>query len=392
VPRSRRALTIAGGLALAAVAVAVGLTLGGGGSTSSGTTATSSPTAPGPPGQPAPATIQFGANVNLLLEDPAFTPAERSAGLSALHAAGGTLARTDALWEATEPAPPAGAQHHYNWTFNDTIATALAAHGLRWLPVIDYSPAWVQSVPGTDHSPPRTPADYAAYAGAFAARYGPGGAFWAAHPGLQADPVQMIEIWNEPDNATFWKPGPDAGRYDRLYGLARAAIAAAAPSIRVLVGGLTSGGAARFVGAMLSADPGLAGHIDGVSIHPYGHTPELVVGRIRQIRAALEALGLGGVPLYVTEIGWTTRPKGWLDYLPERLRPSYLATTLADLGHLDCGLAAVTAYTWVSQERDPANGEQWYGIARPGGGQSADSQAFAFGVRAAQSPGPRLSC
>jgi hypothetical protein len=258
--------------------------------------------------------------------------------------------------------------------------------------VIDYSVSWAQSLPGVDHSPPRPLADYAAYAAAFAARYGPGGAFWAAHPALPPDPLQLVEIWNEPDNSTFWRPAPDPAGYAAMYGQARAAIAAAAPSIRVLVGGLTAGGAAGFLTSLLAADPELAGHIDGVSIHPYGHTPALVIDRVRGIRAAMVSLGLGDVPLYVTEVGWTTQPRGWLDYLPERLRPGYLATTLSELGHLDCGLGAVTAYTWVSQESTPSNGEQWYGIAPPAGGQSADSQAFALGVKAAESAGPRLAC
>ncbi|HLJ04325.1 MAG TPA: hypothetical protein VKT31_12850 [Solirubrobacteraceae bacterium] len=371
------------------------LTTGGGGGRASRTTLPSPqapPPAPGPPAQAPPAGLQFGANVNLLLEDPEFTAAERDAGLSELRADGATLARTDALWEATEPSAPVAGRHRYDWTFNDRIATALATHGLRWLPVIDYSAPWAQSLAGVDHSPPRNVSEYAAYAAAFAARYGRGGAFWTTHPAIPPDPVQLIEIWNEPDNSTFWRPAPDPAGYAAMYGQARAAIAAVAPSVRVLIGGLTSGGARGFLGSLLSADPGLAQHIDGVSIHPYGHTPSLVIDRIRSIRAAMVALGLGEVPLYVTEIGWTTRPRGWLDYLPAALRPGYLATTLSDLGHLDCGVAAVAAYTWVSQESDPSNGEQWYGIAPPAGGQSADSQAFAFGVRAAESPGPRLPC
>jgi hypothetical protein len=258
--------------------------------------------------------------------------------------------------------------------------------------VIDYSPSWTESLPGIDHSPPRSPSDYAAYAAAFAARYGPHGAFWSAHPALNADPVTVIELWNEPDNATFWKPAPDAAAYARLYDLARAAIAGVAPSVRVLVGGLTEGGAGGFLASMLAADPGLAGHIDGISIHAYGHTPEQVLDRVRRIRAALNALGLRAVPLYITEVGWTTSPRGWLDYLPERLRPVYLAQTLAQLGHLDCGLAAVLAYTWVSPERNPGNGEQWYGIAAPDGGETADSRAFTFGLRSGEAPGPRLAC
>ena len=119
------------------------------------------------------------------------------------------------------PTPPAAGVHHYDWAFDDRVAGLLAQAGLQWLPVLDYSVAWAQSIPGQDHSPPRSAADYAAYAGAFAARYGPGGTFWAAHPELVAKPVTTIEIWNEPDNGEFWTPTPNAAAYADMYAGAR---------------------------------------------------------------------------------------------------------------------------------------------------------------------------
>ena len=44
-----------------------------------------------------------------------------------------------------------------------------------------------------------------------------GGAFWRAHPELTPQPVTAIEIWNEPDNREFWAPAPDAAAYAGLY-------------------------------------------------------------------------------------------------------------------------------------------------------------------------------
>src|SRR5579884_1169082 len=182
-------------LVLIAIAIVVALLVSGG----SQPRKPAVPAPPGPRAQPAPGGQEQGANVNRVFEDPQLAR-QAAAQLSALQATGAALARTDALWEAAEPHAPAHGQHHYDWAFDDLIAAALAQHGLRWLPVIDYSPGWAQSVPGQDHSPPASDADYAAYAGAFAARYGPGGAFWSAHASLRALPVQEIEIWNEPDN------------------------------------------------------------------------------------------------------------------------------------------------------------------------------------------------
>ena len=167
----------------------------------------------GPPALAAPATPLLGLNVNRLLLDRTYSPAQIDAQLSALARTGARDARTDALWEAAEPAAPIGGVHHYDWAFSDRIASALARHGLRWLPIIDYTAGWAQSIPGQDHSPPRSASSYAAYAGAFAARYGPGGSFWAEHPMIAPRPVTTYEIWNEPDGGHFWLPGPQPGRY-----------------------------------------------------------------------------------------------------------------------------------------------------------------------------------
>jgi hypothetical protein len=333
--------------------------------------------------------VQLGASVNRLFNSQTYTAAQIDGQLTALAGTGATIARGDALWEAAEPEPPAGATHHYDWSFADRIAGALASHGLRWLPIIDYSAPWAQSIRGQDHSPPSSPAAYAAYASAFAARYGPGGSFWAAHPELRAEPVDAYEIWNEPDNPAFWSPAPDAAAYAGLYTRAREAIDAVQPGARVLVGGLTH--PRTFLPGMLAADPSLRGRIDGVAVHPYGRTPQLVLRSVRNARRALQALGLGAVPLWITELGWTTSPPGALDYLPERLRPRYIEQALSELGHVDCGVAAGIVYTWLTPEANPADPQDWFGIHPPGGGSTADTDAFAAGVRAAQAPGPSLA-
>jgi polysaccharide biosynthesis protein PslG len=345
--------------------------------TSSTTTATSAAPAPA---LPAPATQELGANVNLIFYTPHLAPSVMTTQLRALRATGATVARADALWEASEPSAPVAGVHHYDWSYDDQIASLLAAAGLRWLPVLDYTAWWAQSIPGQDHSPPRSASDYAAYAGAFAARYGSGGAFWAAHPELTAEPVSTIEIWNEPDNGQFWTRTPDAAAYADLYAAARLAIDAADPAARVIVGGLTR--PTEFLPAMLAARPGLAGHIDGVAVHPYG-SPPVVAAKVAADRAMLTGAGLGAVPLYATEFGWTTSPPGALDYVAAPTRPGYIRRTLHQLRGRWCGVAAAVLYTWYSPEQNAADSQQWYGIDGPTGAPTADSVAFTAGVRGA---------
>jgi hypothetical protein len=396
--RRRGLIAVAGALVLAAVAVAVVLAVTGPSPrharAPSPTPSPSPPPAPTPrPALPPPPGPSFGASVNLLFNDFRYAPAQISAQLAALTSTGATVARSDALWEATEPQAPAAGRHRYDWRFDDTIAGALAAHGLTWLPILDYSAPWAQSVPGQDHSPPRSDADYAAYAAAFAARYGPGGDFWRAHPELTAQPVGTIEIWNEPDQPEFWKPAPSAGAYAALYLAARTAIDGVEPGIRVIIGGLTD--PAGFLPELLQAAPGLRGHIDGVAIHPYGR-PATVLSKVRTARATLQGLGLGQVPLYATEFGWTTSPPGALDYVPAAQRPADIQSTLTGLGQAGGGLASAVLYTWVSPGGDPGDSQNWYGIANPTqpAAGTADTAAFTAGLRAASrvSSGTSTAC
>jgi hypothetical protein len=348
-------------------------------------TATAKPAFVHPPAQPEPTPEEFGANVNRVFDDQfsghGYTARQIDAQLEALRATGATVARSDTLWEATEPEPPQGGVHRYDWAFDDSIAGSLALHGLRWLPVIDYSAPWAKSTPNELHSPPVSASEYATYATAFAARYGRGGAFWRERPKLKAEPVETYEVWNEPDNATFWSPAPDAARYADLYVQARDAIDAVDPTARVVVGGLTK--PASFLPAMLRARPDLAGHVDGVAIHPYGANPSVVLGRVRGAHSVLASLGLTTVPLYVTEFGWTTHPVGALSWAPEGLRPGYISSTIAALGQPGCGVAATLLYTWVTPQRDLGNPGDWYGIYPPSGGMTPDTRAFAAGLRAA---------
>ncbi len=358
-----------------------------GGPRSATATTTAAPVPAGPPALPPPLGEAFGANVNRLFNDGTYTQRQIDAQLTALRQTGATLARSDAFWEATEPAAPVAGVHSYRWGFDDEVAGSLAAHDLTWLPIIDYSAPWAQSIPGRDHSPPRSAADYAAYAAAVAARYGPDGAFWRSHPGLTARPIQALEIWNEPDNGEFWTPRADPSGYSALYQLTRDAILAVDPSARVIIGGLTA--PTTFLPALLAARPQLRGHIDGVAIHPYG-TPLVVLQKVRADRAELDGLGLASVPLYVTEFGWTTEPPGALNWAPERLRPRYINETMAALGHVDCGLAASLFYTWVTPERNPRNREDWYGIHAPDGSATPDSRAFTEGLQNATRPAPAI--
>jgi hypothetical protein len=370
---TRRLLVGAAALLVVAAAVVAAIELTRPGPSSRGPP--SGPSSRGPRSASRPAAPLIGVSVNRLFNDLSYRPDQIDAQLAALAATGATAARTDALWGATEPFPPSSAAARYDWRFDDAIAGSLAAHRITWLPIVDYSPPWAESRPGHPHSPPTSDGAYAGYAAALAARYDAAGSFWRTYPSLPAEPVDTFEIWNEPDNPGFWNPTPDPARYARLYLAARAAIRRADPAAHVIVGGLTT--PKTFLPALIRAAPALRTEIDGVAIHPYAPDPAGVLARVGAARNVLRSLGLSGVPLYVTEFGWTTSPPRAPYHASEQLRPGYIAQTIDALAGNRCRIAEVYLYTWVTPERDPANAQDWYGIHPPAGGDSPDTAAFA---------------
>jgi hypothetical protein len=316
----------------------------------------------------------FGVSVNRVFND-RFEPSTWDAPLAAVRASGIRAARTDAFWMWAEPDAPQGGIHHYDWTMLDAVATALAQHHLRWLPILDYSAEYAKSDPGDYHSPPTDNADYAAYARAFAERYGRNGTFWSAHSGLDPLPVTSYEIWNEPNGAWFWRPAPDPARYADMYIRARAAIRAADPQATAVVGGLVPDTA--YVEAMYAARPELRGGVDAVGWHPYAPTADGALGYVRALRRTLETLGDPHVPIQVTEVGWPTGGAGSPIVMGEQARAAALERVTDTLARSDCEVTSVIPYTWSTPEQNGDDPEDWYGIRHPDGGVTPSSAAYA---------------
>jgi hypothetical protein len=126
------------------------------------------------------------------------------------------------------------------------------------------------------------------------------------------------EVWNEPDETTFWANGPQPAAYAALLKAAYPAIKGADPSAPVLVGGLT-GNNFDFVEKLY--DSGAKGSFDGVGVHTdtaclttdpreYYREPSGRIGRYsftgyREVRATMLAHG-DDKPVWMTELGWAT--------------------------------------------------------------------------------------
>ncbi len=303
----------------------------------------------------------FGMNAQYVFKLP---PQQWDRQLAAIAATGVGVVREDAFWSRAERRAPSRGAHSYDWSSADAIAAALARNGLRWYPILDYSTPWAGMLGGPKgwKSAPIDPDEFAAYAAAFARRYGSGGSFWTDNPSLPALPVQTYEIWNEPNLADFW---PDtsgaAARYGDLLAATAPAIRAADPDGNVVVGGLSPTGLTDFLNGIEARRPGLIAEMDAVAFHPYGTTFANTGARVRVLREWLDQHGAATLPIEVTETGWATPP------LPEADRATRMANLVRGLTQSTCGITRIIPYTWMTFESEESNPEEWFGIARGDG-------------------------
>ena len=322
---------------------------------------------------------RFGINAQNVFKLP---EAEWDHQLAAIAATGVGEVRRDAFWSQVELLRPVHGVHSYDWDRPDAVAAALARNGLRWYPILDYATGWEGTLPGPSgwKSAPASPADFAAYAAAFARRYGSGGSFWSGHPSLPALPVQSYEIWNEPNLPEFW---PDvtgaADRYASLLAATAPALRAADPSGRVVVGGLSSIGLVPFLDRIEATHPGLIAQMDVVAFHPYGTTFSNTGARVRVLRDWLDAHGAQALPIDVTETGWATPP------LPESTRATRMAALVPGLARSSCGIAHVIVHTWLTPDVDATDPNDYFGIAHADATLKPTGVAFADAIAAVES-------
>jgi hypothetical protein len=171
--------------------------------------------------------------------------------------------RLDVDWPSIQPTASA-----WNWQATDRVINGARSRGLHVLGTLAYTPPWARGA-GTDSKyPPWDQDAYARFAAAAVRRY-------------QAVGVHHWEIWNEPNQASWWKPKPDPWAYTSLLRRAYAAIKAADPGATVIGAGLAPAPDASdgsqingetFVRQMYWA--GAKGNFDALGMHPYNYPVE----------------------------------------------------------------------------------------------------------------------
>lgn len=332
----------------------------------------------------------FGINVPLLVPMAWHNPSASQTHLHALGQSEIDWVRADITWAGVEPAPPVGSVHTYAWTYFDNFFRQAANAGLTVAPVVGGPPVWARSniTCGTRSAPAGSRAsDYGAFVRAAVERYGQGGAFWRANPGLPQHPIERIELGNEPNWGGYWCPTPEPEVYAQYAHAGAQGAHSADGRIEVATGGLVTlrddelrfgvvhGMATdRFLARMVAAVPELAQELDSIALHLYDQDPDVNLSLIGWTRNEMSRLGLHDQALYVSEFGWNT--KGGVNFVSEETRRDNFRSFVSQLARTDCEISAIAPFTWRSEQSDPGNPEHWFGLADADGTPHPSGQAY----------------
>ncbi|NOZ79514.1 MAG: cellulase family glycosylhydrolase [Acidobacteria bacterium] len=229
---------------------------------------------------------RLGVNVNLA--------SLSTSRLDRAAAAGFGWVRTDMAWAQVEQV-----RGSYDFAPYDALVDAVEARGMHALLILDYfNPLYCRD-PGCDeHTGPVTDTQQNAFA-AFAAAA-------AAHFDGRA---VSLEVWNEPNSTSFWRPEPDPAAYGRLAAKTLAAVREASARVPVIVG-VTAGVDVDFLDAALAAAD--LSRADGISVHPYrSFEPESIGEDMALLRETVAArTGRHDIPVISGEWGYTTLELG----------------------------------------------------------------------------------
>ena len=266
----------------------------------------------------------------------------------------------------------------------DRFVAATAARGLRLLPVVLRAPRWARTDPDRPASPPSAAGidAYARFLAALARRYGPGGSFWVANPGLPDLAIRQWQIWNEPAGQRDWDGPGGLQTYVDLLRPAYRAIKTVDPRADVLLAGLV-GRSWKQLAAIYRYGGG--GSFDVVAIHPFTRRLVNVMTLLRRARAVMRRRGDARMPLVVTELSWpsakykTTQTYGFETTEHGQARRLRAALLEIAANRRRLRIPAVYWSTWISYDRDPVFSFDYAGLRRLEGGRVVAKPAyFAF--------------
>ncbi|NPV67198.1 MAG: hypothetical protein HPY64_08650 [Anaerolineae bacterium] len=249
-----------------------------------------------------------GVNVDLTQ----YNTDELAAHLEAMQRLGVVWVRQPFRWADIE-----SARGEYEWADWDRVVDVVSEHPpLRLVAVLLHTPSWARhdQAPASSTAPPARNSDFAAFAAAFAARYG--------------DRIDYYQIWDEPNLAIGWGGlNPNPADYVALLQAAYSAIHAQDSTATVIAAGLaptTERGPQNysdvlFLRAMYSN--GVADYFDALAGKPYGFDTGphdrrvdediLNFSRLILLREEMVSHGDADKALWASHFGWNALPEDW---------------------------------------------------------------------------------
>ncbi len=241
---------------------------------------------------------------------------------------------------------------------SDAIYRNAAERGMRILPLLQKSSALPADVN-----------EYANVVAGFARRYGPGGDFWAAHPGLASFASTHFEVYNEPYGD--WYGPVEPARYAALLRTVVPRARQANPQARFLIAvdRTPDGERHTWIDDLYRAEPGLNQLFDGVAMHPYSgnRAPDEPndpwgFSRIADAKSALESHGAGDKEFWITEVGWSTCTADPQWCVSEGQQAAYMERLAGLVRTRYTFVDAVFYYHFIGFERQANDAEDFFGL------------------------------
>jgi len=280
--------------------------------------------------------------------------ADIDAELDAIAGAGGRIIRFDVGWASFEYEK--GRFSSYFEDRLDYIVEGALNREIEPQLVILSTPAWANGGKGLRY-PPTDPDDISGFIYNLVDRY--------------RGRVRYFEIWNEPDVAAYWPPGPNAGQYMSLLRVAYTAAKRANPNAVVISGGLV-GNDTSYLQSMY--DAGARDYFDRLGLHLYSggngpYEPEQPYNArwnyygIDDLKAVMDANGDRDKHIWMSEFGWQTSTGG-LWPVSEAVQAQYVGQAYQRLFEDFPYIDAMCLYDVRDDGTNPANPEHRFGFLR----------------------------
>jgi hypothetical protein len=281
--------------------------------------------------------------------------------MGAMARAGVESVRITLAWGDIEPS-----KGTYTFENVDRLVRAAAMHRLQVLINVTQTPGWASSKPNGDFwkAPPKDLRALGTTMRATVQRYGPGGSFWAANPGVPVEPVRRWQIWNEENAPWHWAARRWAPGYVKLLKASYQGIKSADRGATVVAGSFVAApNTSQWAGVHDLYRAGGKRWFDEIAVHPFTNyksvrgTINQMIDIVTRVRKETRRAHDGRVPISLTEVSWPAS----VGKIPKRALLGIETTTKGQHARLRAGykrlakvrrklrVTQVYWYTWATQ-------------------------------------------